>query len=364
MFHLASFLAIVLDTSFKATILLLLGWTACALMKDRSAAARHLVRTLFLGALLVLPFSSLLPGWHLRGLSRFFPAPGYSSPSQVEPAQAWARPFASDPPIAKPSAQHGFSAARTTATKPRLSPASTFTPGPAPAGPAAVIASVAPGPLARVAPRETTNWLFLIAVMWLTGALFFAFRAVADLARLAKLMRRATPVRNPAWASLSSAVAQALGVRRPIILLESNETDIPLACGALHPAVILPADYTEWSTVRCNTILRHEIAHIKRLDTLTQFVAQSATVLSWFHPLVWVMARAMRAERERACDDQVLAAGTKASDYAHELLDIVSSLRRPELAAALAMARRSQLEGRVLAVLNPSLRRGPVSRKT
>src|SRR5262249_43195511 len=94
------------------------------------------------------------------------------------------------------------------------------------------------------------------------------------------------------------------------------------------------------------------------------FVAQSATVLYWFHPLVWVMARAMRAERERACDDQVLAAGTKASDYAHELLDIVSSLRRPELAAALAMARRSQLEGRVLAVLNPSLRRGPVSRRT
>ncbi len=49
------------------------------------------------------------------------------------------------------------------------------------------------------------------------------------------------------------------------------------------------------------------------------------------------MVRAMRVERERACDDQVLAAGTKASDYAHELLDIVSGLREPELAIALAM---------------------------
>ena len=75
------------------------------------------------------------------------------------------------------------------------------------------------------------------------------------------------------------------------------------------------------------------------------------------------MARAMRAERERACDDHVLAAGTKASDYAHELLDIVSGLREPELAAALAMARRSQLEGRVLAVLNPAVPRGSVSRR-
>ena len=74
------------------------------------------------------------------------------------------------------------------------------------------------------------------------------------------------------------------------------------------------------------------------------------------------MVRAMRAERERACDDHVLATGTKASDYAHELLDIVSGLREPELAAALAMARKSQLEGRVLAVLNPALSRGSVSR--
>src|SRR5262249_11446607 len=209
-----------------------------------------------------------------------------------------------------------------------------------------------------------SNWRFLVAIVWLIGTLVFAFRAVADLMRLAKLVRQATPVCDPAWTSLSSAVAHALRVRRPITLLESNETDVPLACGVLHAAVILPADHGEWSTARCNTILHHEIAHIKRLDTLTQLVAQSVTVLYWFHPLVWFMARAMRAERERACDDQVLAAGTKASDYAHELLDIVSSLRRPELAAALAMARRSQLEGRVLAVLNPSLRRGAVSRGT
>src|SRR5262249_7160870 len=98
--------------------------------------------------------------------------------------------------------------------------------------------------------------------------------------------------------------------------------------------------------------------HIKRIDALTHTVAQAAAVLYWFHPLTWLTVRAMRADREHACDDQVLAAGTKASDYAHELLDIVSGLRQPALAGALAMARRSQLEGRVLAVLNPGLRRG------
>src|SRR5579864_9708408 len=72
---------------------------------------------------------------------------------------------------------------------------------------------------------------------------------------------------------------------------------------------------------------------------------------------------AIRAERERACDDYVLAMGTKPSEYAHELLELASSLRQPALGAALAMARRSQLEGRLMALLNPALRRGSVSRK-
>src|SRR5437588_4062278 len=99
----------------------------------------------------------------------------------------------------------------------------------------------------------------------------------------------------------------------------------------MFPKIVLSPEYAEWSALRRSAILNHELAHIRRLDAFTQLLAQMATALYWFHPLVWLMARAMRAERERACDDHVLAAGTKPSDYAHELLDIVSELRGPEL---------------------------------
>src|SRR5215469_11495190 len=364
MFHLDSLPVIILDTSLKATIILLLGWISSALMKDRSAAARHLVQTCFLAALLLLPFSTLFPGWHVRGLPRLVPALGHTTtPSPAEPAQAWPASLASDPPIARPAAQRDPLPARSAATKPGPSRPLARTSGPASAGQSPVVKPVAPRAFSKTTSAKTSNWLFVVSIVWLTGTLVFAFRAIADLARLAKLVQRATPVRDPACTSLSAEIAQALGVHRPITLLESTETDVPLACGALRAAVVLPADHGEWSTSRCNTILHHEIAHIKRLDTLTQFVAQSVAVLYWFHPLVWLMARAMRAERERACDDQVLAAGTPASDYAHELVEIVSTLRRPLPAAALAMARRSQLEGRVLALLNPRVMHGALPRR-
>src|ERR671932_1023898 len=72
----------------------------------------------------------------------------------------------------------------------------------------------------------------------------------------------------------------------------------------------------------------------------------------------------MRAERERACDNYVLTAGTRASDYARDLLDIVRQLgveRHPSF-ATLAMARRSEFEGRLLAILDPRAARGAVGR--
>ncbi|NNE71515.1 MAG: hypothetical protein HKN29_14285, partial [Rhodothermales bacterium] len=86
--------------------------------------------------------------------------------------------------------------------------------------------------------------------------------------------------------------------------------------------------------------------------------------LYWFNPLVWVASRRLRIERERACDDQVLMAGGKASTYAEHLLDIARSLRATLVSplGAVAMARPSQLEGRVLAILDPDRRRNTFSR--
>jgi ankyrin repeat protein len=124
---------------------------------------------------------------------------------------------------------------------------------------------------------------------------------------------------------------------------------------------VLPRDATSWPERRRHVVLLHELAHIKRRDCLTQLLAQIVCAAYWFNPLAWIAARRLRTERERACDDFVLAAGTPGSEYASHLLDIAQARQpvrfSPLAATAVPMARRSQLEGRLMAILDPATRR-------
>ena len=142
---------------------------------------------------------------------------------------------------------------------------------------------------------------------------------------------------------------------------------MPMASGIFKPSVLMPEDANRWPLERLRIVLLHELAHVKRRDCLTHVIVQLACALYWFNPLAWIAARHVRTERERACDDLVLACGTRGPDYAEELLEIARVMRGgryPALlaGATLAMAHRSQLEGRLIAILDPKVPRAAVSR--
>src|SRR5207253_7453555 len=123
-------------------------------------------------------------------------------------------------------------------------------------------------------------------------------------------------------------------------------------------SVIMPAEADTWPDDRLRIVLLHELAHVKRRDCLTHLLAQLACACYWFNPLVWIAVRRIRTERERACDDLVLACGTEGPDYADELLEIARLMRSERMGllagATLAMAHRAQPEGRLMAILYPT----------
>jgi hypothetical protein len=140
---------------------------------------------------------------------------------------------------------------------------------------------------------------------------------------------------------------------------------MPMAFGCANPTVLLPANAEQWPFARRRDVMMHELAHVARRDCLTQLVAQAACALYWFNPLVWIAARALRGERERACDDVVVRAGARPSEYATHLLQVARDLRVPRATslATVCMARRSQLSDRLLAILDERRNRRTVSRR-
>jgi TonB family protein len=159
--------------------------------------------------------------------------------------------------------------------------------------------------------------------------------------------------------------ARHLAIDGPAEVMESEQVGMPMTFGVFRPVVLLPAGASEWRPERLRVVLRHELAHVRRGDVATHLLARTAVAVYWWNPLAWFAWREFLKERERAADDLVLEAGERASDYAAHLLDVARTFQpAPATAwAAIAMARRSELEGRLVAILDSGVSRRSWGRK-
>ena len=214
-------------------------------------------------------------------------------------------------------------------------------------------------------PRAGTRAPLPIVLLsvWLAGALANLCVLVAGLWRLSRAAAAARPVTSGPIFSIAADLRHAIGLRRSVTLLQGDST--PLATwGVLRPTLILPASAHEWPEDRLRIVLRHELAHIARADWAAQMLAEMLCVVHWFNPLLWIASRRLRQEAERACDDAVLGCGVAPADYASHLLDLARRAGARHARPALAMARSSNFEGRIRAMLSTSVSRRPLKRGT
>jgi len=331
---------VALAVAVKGAAILGLALVATRLLRRQPAAVRHTVwLTALLAQLLTPALGALLPGW--------WPAvPAWTLTVDMHRG-----------PVDAPAAA---TVAASTSALPTLS-APTPMPTPLTQGDR-VSARVASGPAAVVS--APWSWTAIALAVWGTGAALVLLWLVVGSVGVTLIARRATRVTDGAWLALATELSAELGVRRGVVLMRGHGLAVPVTWGVLVPVVLLPIDADEWSAERRRTVLLHELAHVRRLDMLSQLAAHVVLALCWFDPLVWVGVRALRAESEKACDDCVIRHGTEPSAYVNDLLAIVRAARptRVPALAALAMARPTEFEGRVLAILDASKSRRAAGR--
>lgn len=162
------------------------------------------------------------------------------------------------------------------------------------------------------------------------------------------------------WQESYARVAPQLGINNPVRLIETRHRTLLVTWGMRRPTILLPANASTWSDERIQLVLVHELSHVVRRDWLTQIVVEAARAVYWINPLFWIASARLRMECERACDDVVLGAGIDGGLYASHLVDLARTFRRGAWLPAPSMARPSTLERRVVAMLDPNLKRGRV----
>ncbi len=326
----------VLDMAIKGIILLCAAAIVTVALRRSSAALRHLVWALTMVGLLTLPlFSAVLPQWRIL--------PRWSITRTNH--ETIAGPIETRPP-AKASASHARVVERASL----------------PSSPALLVPSTNTAVAAPTSPEASRPWTDWLLFLWAGVVLLLLVRLLLCRAALWRLGRSSQRITEGTWTELLTEVARHLRLVRPIRLLQSNKPLMPMAWGVLRTRILLPGQAVGWVPERRRAVLLHELAHVRRRDCLTQLLTNLACALHWFNPFVWIVRRRMTTECERACDDLVLTAGLRPSEYAEHLVEIATAHRgnRPFVSVvAIAMARPSKLEGRLTALLDATIcRRG------
>jgi len=168
-----------------------------------------------------------------------------------------------------------------------------------------------PAPLATTtaAPASSlVNWVpAVLSIVWVIGFTTLICSWWRRWRDLRAALRSASPldlqIGMDAMMSPAFAEPGVFGLRRPVLLLPGGIMD-------------------RLTSPQLKAIVAHELCHIRRRDNLATAVHMGVEALFWFHPLVWWLGARLMEERERACDEEVLLAGSEPQAYAEGILKI------------------------------------------
>jgi bla regulator protein BlaR1 len=182
-------------------------------------------------------------------------------------------------------------------------------------------------PLPQAVPAAPSLTLIQLApalvLIWLCGSLAVALAWYLKWRRVSALVRRALLVNEGRELNILRRQENAMGVPSGIKLFLSPDSLEPGIFGIAGPVLVWPQGISErFTDAHLEAILAHELWHVRRRDNLAAAIHMVVEAIFWFHPLVWWLGARLVEERERACDEAVLATGRDRRVYAESILKI------------------------------------------
>ena len=174
-----------------------------------------------------------------------------------------------------------------------------------------------------------------VAPFWMAGVFLFYLRGAMSWMAMWRLRRTGVCGAAESWQRRLDGLGTRMRVTRPVALLESCLAEVPVVIGYLRPVILMPVGLmTGLSAGQVESILLHELAHIRRYDYVVNLMQVFVEGLLFYHPAVWWISGVMRGEREYCCDELVVQVTGGAHEYATALAALEENRGTREALAA------------------------------
>lgn len=194
------------------------------------------------------------------------------------------------------------------------------------------------------------NTLLLIYAL---GLLIMIARVISNSIQAAALRTKGLTLPDSKWEDFILTSTAQFKIPQTVKIFVSDRISVPAMIGVFKPVILLPvATFSQLSTEQVETILLHELAHIRRYDYLVNLFQVLVESLLFFNPFVWLISNTIRKERELCCDDMVVKHTADPLQYA-SALTILETYRANNNSLALAASgNKNQLLNRIKRIMN------------
>lgn len=163
-----------------------------------------------------------------------------------------------------------------------------------------------------------TPWIFSIYLFIITGKLL---KAVCGWYRFKQQFKAGLQKPAVELKLFTELKAYQFGIKRKVKLWLSTSVQTPVTFGYFKPIILLPvALLGNISTSQAETLILHELTHIRTNDYLLNWFLISAETIFFFNPFVTSLCKKIKLEREKNCDVHVLSFEYSPALYAETLL--------------------------------------------
>ncbi|HEY4903312.1 MAG TPA: M56 family metallopeptidase [Candidatus Sulfotelmatobacter sp.] len=182
------------------------------------------------------------------------------------------------------------------------------------------------------ASPDALRWL---VGAWLIGVVALSLRSAGGFLLIARERRKRFIAVPDSVLEVCITVQERLGITRAIRYCQCRSLQSPAVLGWFRPIVMLPmCALTGLSSEQLESVIAHELAHIKRLDSFVNVFQICVETLLFYHPAIWWLNRRIRNEREHCCDDIAVAVCGRPLEYARALTLMEQWRSAPGLAMA------------------------------